>query len=967
MSIFEAESFQSRHIGPSPEDAADMLKVVGAPTLDALIDEAIPARIRTPKPLNLPDGQSEYAFLTGLRAIASRNRVLKSYIGLGYANCITPSVILRNVLENPGWYTPYTPYQAEIAQGRLEGLLNFQTMVRDLTGMEIATASLLDEGTAAAEAMTLLHRVQGRRIENVSGSPQFFVADSCFPQTIDVLKGRAEPLGIELVVADPFTAHFDDRVFGVLLQSPDEAGLVHDLHPVIERAKAAGVLVAVATDLLSLTLLRPAGELGADVVLGNSQRFGVPLGYGGPHAAFFATLERHIRQAPGRLIGVSVDAAGDPAYRMAIQTREQHIRREKATSNICTAQALLANMAGFYAVYHGPAGLTRIAGRVHALAQRLESELQGIGLRQANATYFDTLRVAGADAEAVRAGALAAGMNLRYRSDGSINIALDETTTLEDVSAIVDVFAGAGGKAPTSRARSAAAASPAVERPYLAGLARTSTFLEHPVFNSHHSETEMMRYIRSLERKDVGLGTSMIPLGSCTMKLNAASEMLPVTWPEFSNVHPFAPVEQTAGYQQIFSEVEQALAEITGFAAVSLQPNSGAQGEFAGLMVIRAYHLDRGDRDRDLVLIPASAHGTNPASAVMAGMRVVVVASTKEGNIDVDDLRAKAHEHRDRLSALMVTYPSTHGVFEERIQEICGIIHACGGQVYMDGANMNAQVGLTSPAVIGADVCHLNLHKTFAIPHGGGGPGMGPIAVAEHLAPYLPGHPVVKTGGVHAIPAVAAAPWSSASILLISYGYMKMLGGRGMTEATRYAILNANYIKSRLESHYPVLYARETGRVAHEMIFDLRPLKQASAARGAGIDETDVAKRLMDYGFHAPTVSFPVAGTLMVEPTESEPKEELDRFCDALIAIRGEIQAVIDGTAHSRDNVLKNAPHTAAAVAADDWSHPYSRQQAAFPLSYLRVNKVWPAVGRIDNPYGDRNLICVCPPIEEYA
>jgi glycine dehydrogenase len=959
MSIFDPESFQSRHIGPSPQDAAEMLKAMGAPSMDALIDEAIPKRIRTAGPLRLQAGQSEYEFLGELRTMASRNRVFKSYLGLGYADCVTPSVILRNVLENPGWYTPYTPYQAEIAQGRLEALLNFQTMVKDLTGMQVATASLLDEATAAAEAMTLLHRVQGRRIERVGGPPQFFVSDACFPQTIDVIRGRAEPLGIELVVGDPRTARFEERVFGLLLQTPDESGLVHDLHPIIERAKAAGVYVAVATDLLSLTLLKPAGELGADVVLGNSQRFGVPLGYGGPHAAFFATLERHVRQAPGRIIGVSVDSDGDTAYRMAIQTREQHIRREKATSNICTAQALLANMAGFYAVYHGPRGLTRIARRVHAQARLLERELTALGLRQVNAAYFDTLKIVGASVETVRTAALAARINFRYRTDGSINIALDETTTTKDVEAIVSVFAGALGKPPSSGGQPLAEGAE-----YSANLARTTRFLEHPVFNSHHSETEMMRYIRSLERRDIGLGTSMIPLGSCTMKLNAASEMLPVTWPEFSNLHPFAPIDQAEGYQQIFKEIESALCEITGFAAVSLQPNSGAQGEFAGLMVIRAYHLDRGDRHRDIVLIPASAHGTNPASAVMAGMRVVVVASTREGNIDVDDLRAKAHEHQSHLSALMVTYPSTHGVFEESIQDICAIVHECGGQVYMDGANMNAQVGLTSPAVIGADVCHLNLHKTFAIPHGGGGPGMGPIAVAAHLAPYLPGHPIVRTGGITAIPAVSAAPWSSASILLISYAYMKMLGGDGMTEATRYAILNANYLKSRLEPYFPVLYTRRNGRVAHEMIFDLRPLKQAS---GGAIDETDVAKRLMDYGFHAPTVSFPVAGTLMVEPTESEPKEELDRFCEALIAIRSEIQAVIDGTADPKDNVLKNAPHTAAAVAADDWSHPYSREQAAFPLPYVRANKFWPVVGRIDNPYGDRNLICVCPPIEEYA
>ena len=968
MSILDPEAFQARHIGPSQADADAMLKVVGARSLDELMDEAIPARIRLGKSLNLAPGRPEHEFLSDLRAIAARNHLFKSYLGLGYADCVTPSVILRNVLENPGWYTPYTPYQAEIAQGRLEGLLNFQTMVRDLTAMEVANASLLDEATAAAEAMTMLFRVQSRRVENVIPPPRFVVARSCFPQTIDVLKARAEPLGIEVFVTDVRRVDFGDRVFGVLLQSPDEAGIVHDLRGAIDRAKAADVLVAVATDLLSLTLLTPPGELGADVVLGNSQRFGVPMGYGGPHAAFFATLERHVRQAPGRIIGVSVDADGNTAYRMALQTREQHIRRERATSNICTAQALLANIAGFYAVYHGPRGLTAVARRVRGHARLLEQKLTALGVKQLNHDYFDTLRIAGADPQRVREAALAERINFRYRSDGTINIALDEATTLTDLDAIVDVFARVTSR-PEHRAEGVSLDDPAagVSVDYPAGLARTSSFLTHPVFNSHHSEIEMMRYIRSLERKDIGLDTSMIPLGSCTMKLNAASEMLPVTWPEFSKPHPFVPVEQVQGYHQIFHELERALCEITGFAAVSLQPNSGAQGEFAGLLVIRAYHRDRGDEVRDVVLIPASAHGTNPASAAMAGMQVVVVASTKDGNIDVVDLEAKAEEHRERLAALMVTYPSTHGVFEESIQDICAIVHRSGGQVYMDGANMNAQVGLTSPAIVGADVCHLNLHKTFAIPHGGGGPGMGPIAVAAHLAPYLPGHPVISIGGEKAIPALSAAPWSSASILLISYAYMALLGGDGMTNATRYAILNANYIKSRLQSHYPVLYTRANGRVAHEMIFDLRPLKQATAARGAPIDETDLAKRLMDYGFHAPTVSFPVAGTLMIEPTESEPLEELDRFCDAMIQIRKEIQAVIDGTADLTDNVLKNAPHTASAVTADQWTHPYSREQAAFPLPFVRAHKFWPSVGRIDNPYGDRNLFCACPPVAEYV
>jgi glycine dehydrogenase len=972
MTPFEHERFQTRHIGPDESERDEMLKVVGAPTLDALIDEAIPPRIRLKQPPDLPEGQSEYQFLRDLRRVASRNQVFRSYVGRGYYDCITPAVILRNVLENPGWYTPYTPYQAEIAQGRLEALLNFQTMVRDLTGMEVANASLLDEATAAAEAMTMLHRVQGKRIDTVVGPAQFFVSQSVYPQTLEVLRSRAEPLGIELVVGDFESGAFGDRVFGALVQSPDDAGCVHDLRDFIARAKRAGIAVAVGTDLLSLVLLTPPGELGADVVYGNSQRFGVPLGYGGPHAAFFATLETHVRQAPGRIIGVSVDAHGNTAYRMALQTREQHIRREKATSNICTAQALLANIAGLYAVYHGPKGLTRIAKRVHAYAALLERELAAIGIRQVNEAYFDTPRFdipGGAEAVArIRSAALASKINLGYRDDRTIHVALDETVDEGDMRDLMAVFAAGlptvarsakeGDVAPSTFAPGASVDEPALP----AQLVRTSPFLTHPVFNKHHSETEMMRYIRNLERKDIGLDTSMIPLGSCTMKLNAAAEMLPITWPEFGRLHPFAPVDQASGYLDVFRELESMLMAITGFAAVSLQPNSGAQGEYAGLMVIRAYHRDRGEGARDVVLIPASAHGTNPASAVMAGMRVVVVSSTAEGNIDVDDLRRKAEEHKNRLSALMVTYPSTHGVFEESIQEVCSIVHQFGGQVYMDGANMNAQVGLTSPAAIGADVCHINLHKTFSIPHGGGGPGMGPIGVAAHLAPYLPGHPIVKTGGARAIHALSAAPWGSASILLISYAYMKMLGRDGMTDATRYAILNANYIKSRLGAHYPVLYTRTNGRVAHEMIFDLRPLKQAS-----GVDETDVAKRLMDFGFHAPTVSFPVAGTLMIEPTESESKDELDRFCEAMIAIRQEIQAVVDGKLDPKDNPLKNAPHTAAAVASDQWHHRYSREQAAFPAPFVRAHKHWPSVGRIDNPYGDRNLMCSCPPIAEYV
>lgn len=962
--MLQPDRFQLRHIGPSPDDIDAMLKEVGAPSLDALIDQAIPASIRLTSRPDLPEGISEHRYLREIERLGARNRVCRSFLGQGYYDCITPSVIVRNVLQNPGWYTPYTPYQAEIAQGRLEALLTFQTMVTDLTGMEVANASLLDEATAAAEAMTMLHRVQSSRIESAGGRPRFFVADSCFSQTLAVLATRAEPLGIELVVGDPSKPDLDRTVFGALVQTPDDAGRVHDLRALITAAKAAGVLVAVGTDLLSLALLTPPGELGADVAYGNSQRFGVPLGYGGPHAAFFATRSAYVRQVPGRIVGVSVDAHGQPAYRMALQTREQHIRREKATSNICTAQALLANIAALYAVYHGPRGLTAIARRVHGYAAELERRAAELGIRQLNAVFFDTVRFEIPDGPGsvsrIAAAAGEAGLNFRYRPDGTIQIALDETVDDDDLSAISKALV-----AGASQSRRLDVARPHGADRYPDALGRTSAFLTHPVFNSHHSETAMMRFIRSLERKDIGLDTSMIPLGSCTMKLNAASEMLPITWPQFSRLHPFAPVEQAAGYQQLFRELEAMLGEITGFAAVSLQPNSGAQGEFSGLMVIREYLRQRGESRRNVVLIPASAHGTNPASAVMAGMRVVVVTSTPSGDIDVADLERKAAEHGDRLAALMVTYPSTHGVFEERIQEICAIVHRHGGQVYMDGANMNAQVGLTSPAAIGADVCHLNLHKTFAIPHGGGGPGMGPIGVAAHLAPFLPGHPVVPTGGDQAIPAVSAAPWGSANILVISYGYMKMLGREGMTDATRCAILSANYIKSRLERHYPVLYARANGRVAHELIFDLRGLRQDSGE--ANITETDVAKRLMDYGFHSPTVSFPVAGTLMVEPTESEPKEELDRFCDAMIAIRSEIQAVIDGMADPVDNVLKNAPHTAAAVAADEWRHPYSREQAAFPLPFVRERKFWPAVGRIDNPFGDRNLFCTCPPVEERA
>jgi len=944
-------AFARRHIGPSPEDQARMLASIGVPSLDTLIDEVVPSRIRLRTPLDVPGPEDEHIFLSRLAQLAARNRVFRSYIGLGYHDTVTPSVILRMVMENPGWYTPYTPYQAEIAQGRLESLVNFQTVVSDLTGMDIANASLLDEATAAAEAMALLHRVQTPP-KGAAPRRRFVVGERTFPQTIDVLRARAEPLGLELRVAPLDDLAFDDQTFGVLAQYPDERGRVLNLQSLIERAHAAGVRVAVATDLLALVLLTAPGEMGADVAFGNSQRFGVPLGYGGPHAAFFATRKDFVRHAPGRIIGVSVDAHGRTAYRMALATREQHIRREKATSNICTAQALLANMAAMYAVYHGPVGLREIAERVHDHARRLHQVLGRAGLRQLNDAYFDTLCVEVPDGVlAVRQRAEAAGINLRYLDDRHVTIALNERVTAEDVADIAAAVTGTRRSVSEMSAR-----PPAIP----AALVRQTPFLTHPVFNLHRSETQMMRYIRHLERKDLGLDTAMIPLGSCTMKLNAATEMMPVTWEGFSRIHPFVPADQVEGYSQILRDVESALCAITGFAAVSLQPNSGAQGEFAGLLVIRAYHHARGQSQRDVVLIPASAHGTNPASAALAGMTVVVVANAPDGEVDLADLEAKATKYGERLACLMITYPSTHGVYEEHIQDICAAVHAHGGQVYMDGANMNAQVGLTSPAAIGADVCHLNLHKTFAIPHGGGGPGMGPIGVAAHLAPFLPRHVLVPTGGASGVPAVSAAPWGSASILLISYAYMRLLGPTGMTDATRAAILSANYIKSRLERHFTVLFTSHNGRVAHELIFDLRQFK------AAGVDEMDVAKRLIDYGFHAPTVSFPVAGTLMVEPTESESLEELDRFCDAMIHIRQEIADVVEGRADKTDNVLKHAPHTAEAVSSDTWTHAYSREQAAYPVPVLRWRKFWPAVGRVDNPYGDRNLFCSCPPVETF-
>jgi glycine dehydrogenase len=944
-------SFSSRHIGPDSVQTDEMLREIGVSSLDQLIGETVPASIRLHNPLRLPAAQAEHTFLTELRKMASKNKVYRSYIGLGYHDTITPGVILRNIFENPGWYTAYTPYQAEIAQGRLEALLNYQTMVIDLTGMEIANASLLDEATAAAEAMHVFHASRSKEAVQRNAN-KLFVSSDCFPQTIDVLKTRSAPLGIELVIGDHTTTAIDDRFFGAILQYPSMNGEVKDCAAWVNDVKKMGVMVAVGADLLSLTLLTPPGEWGADIVFGNSQRFGVPMGYGGPHAAFFAAKESFKREMPGRIIGVSIDANGNRALRMALQTREQHIRRDKATSNICTAQVLLAVMAGMYGVYHGPDGLCKIAGTIHDRARELDALLKSIGYSQNNKTYFDTLLITtGTDTAAIRKAAESAGINFRYIDDKAVSVSLNETVTSEDVREIAGIFAAVKGVKAADTVKTASVIGGSVKR--------SSPFMTHPVFNSHRAETQMLRYIAYLEKKDLSLNHSMIALGSCTMKLNASSEMIPVSWREWGGLHPFVPAEQAAGYAEMITELEHYLCEITGFSAMSLQPNSGAQGEYAGLMVIRAYHLSRGDHHRDVALIPSSAHGTNPASAVMAGMKVVVVKCDELGNIDISDLRAKAEQHKDHLSCLMVTYPSTHGVFEEGIKEITSIIHECGGQVYMDGANMNAQVGLTNPFTIGADVCHLNLHKTFAIPHGGGGPGMGPIGVAAHLAPFLPSHPVVKTGGNTS--AVSAAPWGSASILLISYAYIKMLGPDGVTDSTKYAILNANYIKSRLEKHYPVLYVGANGRVAHEMILDCRPFKQS-----AGIEVEDIAKRLMDYGFHAPTMSFPVPGTIMIEPTESEPKSELDRFCDAMISIRHEIEEIENGEADRKDNVLKNAPHTMLEATKDNWNHSYSRQKAAFPLAYVSAHKFWPAVGRVDNAYGDRNLVCACPPMEEY-
>jgi glycine dehydrogenase len=950
-----SDSFVNRHLGPKGAKVEHMVEVLGVTSLDALIEQTVPQAIRLNRSLKLPHPLSESEALADLRNLAAQNKVFRSFIGMGYYDCITPPVIQRNILESPGWYTQYTPYQAEIAQGRLEALLNFQTMICDLTGMEIANASMLDEATAAAEAMTLCRRAQDRK----SQANVFFVSERCHPQTIEVVQTRAEPLGLKVVVGNHEQYNFDEPTFGVLLQYPTSDGAVLDYESFCHKAHEAGALVVVATDLLALTLLRSPGEFGADVVVGNSQRFGVPLGYGGPHAAFMATQDAYKRQMPGRLVGVSQDAAGQPAYRLALQTREQHIRREHATSNICTAQVLLAVMASMYAVYHGPAGLTRLAQRVRLLTAILAKGLRQLGYLLGDAPIFDTLKVsAGPRTQKQLVNeALARKVNLRLYSDNSVGLSLDEATTIQDLQLLFEIF---GAKFDKSDLETLARD---IELSYPHPHQRTSAFLTHPVFHSHHSETELLRYIHRLQARDLSLTHSMIPLGSCTMKLNATTEMLPVTWPEFGHLHPFAPVDQAQGYQVLFERLETWLAEITGFAAVSLQPNAGSQGEYAGLLTIRAYHHYRSDDQRTICLIPSSAHGTNPASATMAGMQVVVVHCDEHGNIDLADLRRKAEEHRDRLAALMVTYPSTHGVFEAEIIDICRIIHDCGGQVYMDGANLNAQVGLCRPGDIGADVCHLNLHKTFCIPHGGGGPGMGPIGVAAHLVPFLPRHPIVaNVGRDNGVSAVSAAPWGSASILPISYAYIAMMGAAGLTQATKIAILNANYIAKRLEPHYPVLYKGSHGRVAHECIIDLRPLKEVT-----GIEVGDVAKRLMDYGFHAPTMSFPVPGTLMIEPTESESLEELDRFCDALIFIRDEIRAIETGQADRENNPLKHAPHTAASIASDHWDHPYSREQAAFPAPWVKESKFWPSVSRIDNVYGDRNLFCVCVPMEAYT
>jgi glycine dehydrogenase len=947
------DTFVRRHLGSSEAEVREMLAAIGVDSLERLVGETVPESIRLEGRFSLshlPDDRplGERETLAALRGIASNNRVLRSFLGMGYHGCLVPGVIQRNILENPGWYTQYTPYQAEISQGRLEALLNYQTMVADLTGLPVANASLLDEGTAAAEAMHMC--VDGKR-------STFFVAADCHPQTIEVVRTRAGAIGVEVKVGDPESIDFADT-FGVLLQYPGTDGRIRDWSGIVERAHQAKAMAVVATDLLALTLLRPPGEIGADIAVGSAQRFGVPMGYGGPHAAFLAARDEHKRQLPGRVIGVSRDRHGKTAFRMALQTREQHIRREKATSNICTAQVLLAIMAGMYAVYHGPEGLRSIALRVHALAAVLAEGLRRLGYDLGNEPFFDTLRVGLGErsADSILKSAEERGINLRKLDDHTVGIALDESATVADVEALISIFDG-GGALRFSLDDLAQAAEVEIPAPH----ARTSEILTHPIFHRFHTEHEMLRYIKRLEARDLSMATSMIALGSCTMKLNATSEMVPVTWPEFGEIHPFAPASQAQGYRTLFGTLERWLCEITGFSACSLQPNAGSQGEYTGLMVIRAWHRSRGDENRDVCLIPVSAHGTNPASAVMAGMKVVPVACDANGNVDIPDLKAKAEQHRDRLGAIMVTYPSTHGVFEEGIREICEIVHEHGGQVYLDGANMNAQVGLCRPGDYGADVCHLNLHKTFCIPHGGGGPGMGPICVAAHLGPFLPGHPLLPVGGDEGIGPVSAAPWGSASILPISWTYIAMMGADGLKRATEIAILNANYMAARLQEHYPVLYRGSKGRVAHEFILDLRPFKAS-----AGVEAEDVAKRLMDFSFHAPTMSFPVPGTLMIEPTESESKAELDRFCDAMIAIREEIRAIEEGRMDRGNNALKNAPHTAEDAMSSEWDRPYTREQAIFPAPWVKERKFWPYVGRIDNAWGDRNLMCLCPPVESY-
>jgi glycine dehydrogenase len=974
------DSFIHRHLGPNAQDIQQMLDWLGFSTLEELIEKTVPPQIRMEKPLQLGESRSEFELLSELKAITSKNQVFRSLIGMGYHGCITPPVIQRNILENPGWYTQYTPYQAEIAQGRLEALLNFQTMITDLTGLEIANASLLDEGTAAAEAMTMSYNLQKNK-----GAKVFFVSEACHPQTIDIVRTRARPLRIEVIVGNHVSFDFDSthQIFGTLLQYPATNGTIYDYRSFIDQAHQKQVLVTVAADLLSLTLLKAPGEFGADIAVGSTQRFGVPLGYGGPHAAYFATKEAWMRHIPGRIVGVSNDVHGKPALRLALQTREQHIRRDKATSNICTAQVLPAIMASMYAVYHGPSGLKQIAERIHFLTCILAEGLKRLGYRINSLAFFDTLQVnlGATSLEDILDSSKAYQINLRIFDASTVGVALDETTSTKDLLDLFYVFTGDGrwlrlAAAPQSPfwGDPISVADPGnpgftlgdlvdqVKTSFDEPFVRTSRYLTHPVFNRYHSETEFLRYVHRLQSKDLSLTTSMIPLGSCTMKLNATSEILPVTWPEFNQIHPFAQLEQTQGYQILFQQLEKMLAEITGFAGISLQPNAGSQGEYAGLLVIRKYHEHLGEGHRNICLIPQSAHGTNSASAVMAGMKVVVIPCDRIGNIDVADLKAKAEVHRNNLAALMVTYPSTHGVFEEAIQEICDIIHACGGQVYMDGANLNALVGLCRPSEMGADVCHLNLHKTFCIPHGGGGPGMGPIGVRSHLVPFLPQHFVISVGGERGVGSIASAPWGSASILPISWLYIALMGAAGLTQATKVAILNANYIAKRLEPYYPILYKGKAGLVAHECIVDLRQLKKT-----ADIEVDDVAKRLMDYGFHAPTISWPVPGTMMIEPTESESKQELDRFCDAMIAIRAEIEEIESGQIDWHNNVLKHAPHTAAAVISEEWNHPYSREKAAYPAPWTQESKFWPAVGCIDNAKGDRNLVCTCLPIEAYT